>query len=122
MEGSRENHHAESKLVKLNEFPPAEPPLPRDVALSLDKHRHRFSKAYVDHYQDDVKSTELFETLQPCHQLKEATVKLPFPSLLYKLLTEVAQNNEENIISWSPHGRCFVVHNRHAFVRRIMPR
>ena len=102
--------------------PSTESPLPSDSGLRLARHIRRLSGVYVDHSQDEVHSVELFDTLQPYHHLKETAVKLPFPSLLYKLISEASKNNEEDIISWSYHGRCFVVHSRDAFVHIIMPR
>mmetsp|Transcript_9908 Transcript_9908/g.21579 ORF Transcript_9908/g.21579 Transcript_9908/m.21579 type:complete len:354 (+) Transcript_9908:426-1487(+) len=58
---------------------------------------------------------------------------VPFPLKLHDLLERVEQNNNNNdddhnttdesqLISWQPHGRCFVIHRPAAFVEHILPR
>jgi hypothetical protein len=44
-----------------------------------------------------------------------------FPAVLHSMLDEVEEKGYSHIVSWQPHGRCFVVHNRKEFVRLIMP-
>jgi hypothetical protein len=44
-----------------------------------------------------------------------------FPAVLHSMLDEVEEKGYSHIVSWQPHGRCFVVHNREEFVRLIMP-
>ena len=44
-------------------------------------------------------------------------VQAPFPSKLHALLEE---NKFEDIISWQPHGRCFLLHKPQEFVRVVM--
>lgn len=63
-----------------------------------------------------------------------------FPVKLHRMLTQIdeekpkgnkddtvtnrSNNNEEDasIVSWQPHGRCFLVHDKEAFVQRFLPR
>ena len=42
-----------------------------------------------------------------------------FPAKLHRLLEE---NQHERIISWQPHGQCFLVHDRDEFVKDIIPK
>ena len=42
-----------------------------------------------------------------------------FPAKLHRLLEE---NQHERIISWQPHGLCFIVRERDEFVKDVMPR
>eukprot|EP00979_Chaetoceros_neogracilis_P008765 scaffold1965_cov214-Chaetoceros_neogracile.AAC.5 len=42
-----------------------------------------------------------------------------FPAKLHRLLEE---NQHERIISWQPHGQCFLVHDRDEFVKNVMPK
>jgi hypothetical protein len=42
----------------------------------------------------------------------------PFPSKLHSLLES---REYEHIISWQPHGRCFVVNDQNSFVEQVMP-
>lgn len=46
-------------------------------------------------------------------------VKVPFPKKLYSLLEE---NLFEDVISWQPHGRSFLVRKPTEFVNNVMPR
>lgn len=43
------------------------------------------------------------------------------PFRLYTMLEEAEKSNFAHIISWQPHGRCFLVHDRVAFVEQILP-
>lgn len=45
----------------------------------------------------------------------------PFPVKLHYMLTETEKDGLEKIVSWQPHGRCFVVHDQKLFVQRILP-
>jgi len=46
----------------------------------------------------------------------------PFPMKLHLMLSDVEKDGTSHIISWQPHGRCFVVHMPKDFVSRIMPK
>lgn len=55
-----------------------------------------------------------------------------FPVKLHRMLTQIdgkaeaggANNGEDeaSVVSWQPHGRCFLVHDKDAFVQRFLPR
>lgn len=45
-----------------------------------------------------------------------------FPSKLHMVLDQVERDGFASIISWQPHGRCFVIHKPKAFVDFIMPK
>lgn len=49
-------------------------------------------------------------------------VSEPFPTKLYEMLVGVAKEGLQHIVSWQPHGRCFVIHHSAAFINEIMPR
>jgi hypothetical protein len=49
-------------------------------------------------------------------------VVVPFPVKLYNMLKGVEQEGLGHIVSWQPHGRCFMVHQPKEFVEEIMPR
>jgi HSF-type DNA-binding len=44
-----------------------------------------------------------------------------FPTILHVLLARAESCSYQDIVSWRPHGRCFVVYDRSLFVRHIMP-
>ena len=43
-------------------------------------------------------------------------VTTPFPLKLHEMLDQVVAEGMEHIVSWQPHGRCFVVHKPKEFV------
>lgn len=45
----------------------------------------------------------------------------PFPVRLHKMLEEVERDGLTDVVSWQPHGRCFVVHKPKEFAVNIMP-
>jgi len=46
----------------------------------------------------------------------------PFPTILHKLLSEADRMGFSHIISWQPHGRCFMIHNPREFVHEVVSR
>ena len=48
-------------------------------------------------------------------------VAQPFPEKLFEMLASVEKEGFSPIVSWQPHGRCFVVHNPKEFVSKVMP-
>lgn len=44
-----------------------------------------------------------------------------FPKKLYEMLADVEKRGLEHIVSWAPHGRCFLVHKKKQFVAQILP-
>jgi hypothetical protein len=46
----------------------------------------------------------------------------PFPKKLYEMLAYMEEEGgAKHIISWQPHGRCFVVHSPREFVKNVLP-
>jgi len=45
-----------------------------------------------------------------------------FPDKLHRMLSEIEQSGESDIISFLPHGRAFAVHNMKKFLEVILPR
>jgi hypothetical protein len=48
-------------------------------------------------------------------------VMVPFPDKLHHMLANVEQFGLSHIVSWQPHGRCFVVRDTKEFVLKILP-
>jgi len=44
-----------------------------------------------------------------------------FASKLHYTLLAAETNGMEGVVSWMPHGRCFVVHKHSAFAENILP-
>jgi hypothetical protein len=49
-----------------------------------------------------------------------AAAGFAFPGRLHKMLRGVDVEGLSHIVSWQPHGRCFVVHKPKEFVRDIL--
>ena len=45
-----------------------------------------------------------------------------FPVRLHYCLEEMERVGLSHIISWQPHGRCFVVHNKERFIKEVLGR
>mmetsp|Transcript_21612 Transcript_21612/g.45464 ORF Transcript_21612/g.45464 Transcript_21612/m.45464 type:complete len:280 (-) Transcript_21612:156-995(-) len=48
-------------------------------------------------------------------------IAVPFPTKLHLILSQAEESGFDDIISWQPHGRCFLVHDHEKFVDTIMP-
>jgi hypothetical protein len=44
-----------------------------------------------------------------------------FPVKLHYMLTELENDGMADIVSWQPHGRCFLVHKQQQFVEQVLP-
>jgi hypothetical protein len=44
-----------------------------------------------------------------------------FPVKLHYMLNELEKDGMDNIVSWQPHGRCFLVHKQQQFVEEVLP-
>jgi hypothetical protein len=78
-------------------------------------------QAYRDYasFQDDPILELNIQTSKGRRKGPRGGVQAPFPTKLHALLEE---NKFEDIISWQPHGRCFLLHKPKEFVRIVMPK
>lgn len=49
-------------------------------------------------------------------------VSVAFPMKLHSVLEQVEADGLAHVVSWMPHGRCFVVHKPKEFVDHVMPK
>jgi hypothetical protein len=90
------------------------------VALKNNAQLHNGSKnhhivvqhCYRDHAED---SRNDYQENQPAR----GGVTVPFPLKLHDVLEAVVENGHDHIVSWQPHGRCFVVHKPKEFVELL---
>jgi hypothetical protein len=54
-------------------------------------------------------------------QVARGGVVTPFPWKLHDMLERIEEDGYAHVVSWQPHGRCFVVHNPTKFVTEVMP-
>lgn len=48
--------------------------------------------------------------------------ELSFPVRLHYMLSDLEKDGKDDIISWQPHGRCFLVHKQKEFVEELLPK
>lgn len=85
-----------------------------DQRLSSKKSRHVVKHEYHDHAHDDTESVKSKKQRRG----PRGGVTTPFPAKLHNLLDE---NLHEDIISWQPHGRCFILRSPKEFLGKVMP-
>jgi hypothetical protein len=49
------------------------------------------------------------------------TRKPNFPGKVHSMLSEIQTSGRDHIVSWQPHGRCFVIHKIKIFADEILP-
>jgi len=49
-------------------------------------------------------------------------ISSPFPTVLHQMLEHADREGYSDIVSWSPHGRAFHVHQQERFTDEVMPR
>jgi hypothetical protein len=87
------------------------------ISSVLEKPRTKpqHAKIIVQHdYHDHSRDSR-----SQCHDVHRPTrggVTTPFPLKLHEMLENIQADGFGHIISWQPHGRCFVVHKPKEFV------
>lgn len=76
--------------------------------------RHVVKHEYHDHAFDDTESVKSKKQRRG----PRGGVTTPFPVKLHNLLED---NLHEDIISWQPHGRCFILRSPKDFLGKVMP-
>ncbi|CAB9521448.1 shock factor protein 4 [Seminavis robusta] len=76
--------------------------------------------SYHDHANDEEEESNLQSHLVEMSLYRPADQN--FPARLHRLLTNAEKEGISHIISWQPHGRCFLVHNKELFEQQVMPR
>jgi len=46
---------------------------------------------------------------------------IPFPTKLHLVLSIADSEGFDHVISWQPHGRCFLIHDHQEFVDKVLP-
>jgi hypothetical protein len=93
-------------------------------ATSRKSQRTYVEHDYEDHYFDSPLDPIEQETEQDegTRRGPRGGVVEPFPSRLFRMLEDAEANEFDDLVSWQPHGRCFIVHCPTAFVEKIMPK
>ena len=96
--------------------------------VSHDYHDHVNEQdpdeAYYDTDEDDEESQSSgyrHKTKGPKRRGPRGGVAVPFPEKLHLMLSNVEKDGYDHVVSWQPHGRCFMVHKPKEFVSEVMP-
>ena len=81
----------------------------------------RVQHNYVDYADESPIETEQQVESEKKRKGPRGGVAVPFPAKLHAMLNGVENNGLSHIVSFQPHGRCFVVHKPKEFVRDVLP-
>ncbi|KAL7430634.1 hypothetical protein ACHAXH_004671 [Discostella pseudostelligera] len=79
----------------------------------------RHDDAQVHQYHDHA--TDMVVDPTSIKHKAKGGVTTPFPVKLHNMLDQIEADGLAHVVSWQPHGRCFVVHEPKEFVRHVMP-
>lgn len=82
--------------------------------------RHFVVHNYHDHAADDPDENDLQEEEQGARRVGGSAAS--FPTKLHMMLDRVEADGLSSIVSWRPHGRCFIIHKPQEFVDFVLPR
>jgi hypothetical protein len=92
----------------------------KDNSFNDNKSSQQQQEAHfvVQHHYHDHANENLNELVdnRPCR----GGVTTPFPIKLHEMLDRVEEDGNAHIVSWQPHGRCFVVHKPKEF-KELLP-
>ena len=94
-------------------------PSPMNPGYTAKCHQRQF---VIHDYHD--RSNEMAElSSEDCadHVTTRVGVIIPFPLVLHNMLEGIEDEGLSHIVSWSPHGRSFSVHDSQAFINKVMP-
>ena len=82
---------------------------------------------YIDHMDDvvepEVAPIPIMQTGgKKTQRGPRGGVTVAFPERLHDMLSAVEKEGLTEIVSWQPHGRCFIVHEKKEFIADVMPR
>jgi hypothetical protein len=81
--------------------------------------------SYHDHYHDPLETMpkdSLAEMQVKRQRGPRGGVAVAFPEKLHDMLSRMEEEGTNNVISWQPHGRCFLIHKKKDFVNHVMTR
>jgi hypothetical protein len=81
--------------------------------------RHFVVHNYHDHASD---ADQHEEEVGDSTGRRRGGVAVAFPVKLHSVLGQVEMDGLSHVVSWQPHGRCFVIHKPKEFVDHVMPK
>ena len=91
-----------------------------DSGITKGHHERVYAKhSYHDHANEEPDDVSRFPDTK---EKKCGGASTPFPVILHGILASAEEDGYADIISWQPHGRCFLVHCPERFVVEVMSR
>jgi hypothetical protein len=84
--------------------------------------RHFVVHNYHDHALESDEDDAEVDNGDDLNQRRRGGVSIAFPIKLHAVLDQVEADGLGHIVSWMPHGRCFVIHMAKEFVDLVMPK
>mmetsp|Transcript_28962 Transcript_28962/g.79446 ORF Transcript_28962/g.79446 Transcript_28962/m.79446 type:complete len:431 (+) Transcript_28962:137-1429(+) len=87
-------------------------------------HRHHphYAPLVVQHNYHDHARDEAPDHISDPQELQlRCSASAPFPTKLEEMLNQVEGDGYSQVVSWQPHGRCFVIHKMAEF-KALLPR
>jgi hypothetical protein len=85
-------------------------------------------KAEQHYYHDYANEAEMLSernedqrSMEHHHTQTDHVGEANFPAKLHYMLTELETDGMDDIVSWQPHGRCFIVHKQQQFLEKVLP-
>jgi hypothetical protein len=109
----------QSYQITKNAIPPKPKPKRRRKPQKPGKTAKQNDRHFVIHDYHDHANDQDDDTADP-HE-RRGGISISFPIKLHTILDQVEADGLSHIISWQPHGRCFVIHKPKEFAEFIMP-
>ncbi len=94
---------------------------PEKIFAKIDKNGKKSRPIIVvQHDYHDYSHEE--EMNHPVQQKSRGGVSTPFPLKLHEMLDKAMAEGYGDIVSWQPHGRCFVVYKPQDFQEIVLPK
>lgn len=93
--------------------------LASDSTMSITTITTRSSLETIEEYKDY--SGEKKEDYNDKEFKVKGGVAVPFPLKLHSLLEQVDRDGHGHIVTWQPHGRCFIIRKPEEFLNFILP-
>ena len=116
-------HLTKTGMIRCNsdsDIVQSEVNLPLAAALKTQR-KHCVQHNYHDHSSD---RDEGYEDSNKMPASNKGGVTMPFPMKLWGMLDHIENDEPElaEIVSWQPHGRCFLVHKPQDFAAHVLTR
>mmetsp|Transcript_4733 Transcript_4733/g.6899 ORF Transcript_4733/g.6899 Transcript_4733/m.6899 type:complete len:389 (-) Transcript_4733:79-1245(-) len=85
-------------------------------------HRHNGANPQVVQHDYHDHAADLTVDPKTIKHKAKGGVITPFPVKLHSMLDMIEADGLAHVVSWQPHGRCFVVHKTKEFVNHVMPK